>query len=274
MLRVAALVPPVLILLGILCHAVLEGLTIGLQVCRAEAPGPILCRRLFASRAGSHRRFHTASWFKQLAGAPPSYANAKGRAVLVGLNLASTPATRGASLQSLLLFCDCLLAPRYGCQFRFRAGPAWCPEPLLLVPNTSLLEYDRPAVVPRLLHCPAQAVSSGRTWGQAAMLWLFLARPFTSCADTGVMSMRLQQDYGGVVSAFVAMASHKWVESIAVAAAFVAAGSSLLSVVRPPPGHPLCRMVSSVHQWHFGLQTKLVFPPAASKSRSFSVPFE
>jgi len=32
------------------------------------------------------------------------------------------------------------------------------------------------------------------------------------------------------VASFLAMASHKWVESIAVAAAFVSAGSGLLGV--------------------------------------------
>jgi zinc transporter 1/2/3 len=45
------------------------------------------------------------------------------------------------------------------------------------------------------------------------------------------LAIGLQQSYGDVVSAFVAMASHRWVESVAVAAAFVAAGSGIMAVV-------------------------------------------
>ncbi len=53
----------------------------------------------------------------------------------------------------------------------------------------------------------------------------------------------VQHSYADVVTAFVAMASHKWVESIAVAAAFVAAGSGMLSVIA---------FLVRYHQfWHF-----------------------
>lgn len=41
----------------------------------------------------------------------------------------------------------------------------------------------------------------------------------------------MQRSYADVVTAFVAMASHKWVESIAVATVFMAAGSGMLAVV-------------------------------------------
>ncbi len=40
----------------------------------------------------------------------------------------------------------------------------------------------------------------------------------------------VQRSYGDVVSAFVAMAAHKWVESIAVATAFLAAGCGMVAV--------------------------------------------
>lgn len=41
----------------------------------------------------------------------------------------------------------------------------------------------------------------------------------------------VQRSYADVVTAFVAMASHKWVESIAVASVFMAAGSGMLAIV-------------------------------------------
>jgi zinc transporter 1/2/3 len=45
------------------------------------------------------------------------------------------------------------------------------------------------------------------------------------------LAIGLQKSFADVVTSFVAMASHKWVESIAVAAAFVSAGAGLLSVI-------------------------------------------
>lgn len=41
----------------------------------------------------------------------------------------------------------------------------------------------------------------------------------------------MQHSYADVVSAFIAMASHRWVESIAVSAAFVAAGSGIWAII-------------------------------------------
>jgi zinc transporter ZupT len=48
---------------------------------------------------------------------------------------------------------------------------------------------------------------------------------------TCLLSSASQRSYADVVTAFVAMASHKWVESIAVASVFMAAGSGFLAIV-------------------------------------------
>lgn len=70
-MRIAALVPPILILLGILCHTVLEGLAIGVQVrffltasmCSWIKDGPMIhCSKLYNSSVTTETYLHVFCW--------------------------------------------------------------------------------------------------------------------------------------------------------------------------------------------------------------------
>lgn len=115
------------------------------------------------------------------------------------------------------------------CQCAQRKGPGLDNEKG--IPGEGLAASSMAAVIP-LAYSPSEKRPMTRKARALALIAPVIIMGGVMCHTVleGLV-IGLQRSYADVVTAFVAMASHKWVESIAVASVFMAAGSGFLAIV-------------------------------------------